>query len=539
LHASGDAMGNGQSFYKSDVRKLVEIAATVAVTCIVTGAAILPITQPAQALPSFARQTGQPCGTCHTDFPGLTPFGRRFKLGGYTTGGGDFRTTLFPFPRSGKVFPSYDDFKAVLSPSTTDSQKSSYAAEKGDNSQLPIYKALASPADNEDKGWVPPLSMMAVIGFTHTQAPQDPTGSPWKPNDNVAAAPVSFFYGGAITEHIGAFAQGTYNGPGMGMPSDPFTHNWSWDNTDIRYANTTKIGDMDVIYGITANNSPTVQDVWNTTPAWKFPYASSNLAPTPGASTLIDGALAQHVGSVGGYLFINDMFYLEATGYKTLSFNAQNKLGTDPLGAPGLTQGIAPYFRVALEPHWGNNWLQLGAFVMKADIHPWDPVLAPSAATLSATDKYTDVGVDSQYQYQGQNYWFTLRGTFIHENQKLDATFGSGGSDNLTEKLNTVRAQASLAYGNYNRVVLTGQYFNTWGTSDATLYMTNASGFSPNSNGFTTEIAYIPFNMSKSPIWPWFNSRIGLQYTYYNKFDGTTVNAKNNNTLFLYLWVAM
>jgi hypothetical protein len=35
---------------------------------------------PAQALPSFARQTGQPCGTCHTSFPSLTPFGRRFKL---------------------------------------------------------------------------------------------------------------------------------------------------------------------------------------------------------------------------------------------------------------------------------------------------------------------------------------------------------------------------------------------------------------------------------------------------------------------------
>jgi hypothetical protein len=48
---------------------------------------------PAQALPSFARQTGQPCGTCHTDFPALTPYGRRFKLLGYTTGGGQFRTT--------------------------------------------------------------------------------------------------------------------------------------------------------------------------------------------------------------------------------------------------------------------------------------------------------------------------------------------------------------------------------------------------------------------------------------------------------------
>ena len=52
--------------------------------------------RPAEALPSFARQTGQPCGACHTDYAGLTPYGRRFKIGGYTYGGGAYRTTLFP-----------------------------------------------------------------------------------------------------------------------------------------------------------------------------------------------------------------------------------------------------------------------------------------------------------------------------------------------------------------------------------------------------------------------------------------------------------
>src|SRR5580700_4281991 len=45
---------------------------------------------PAEALPSFARQTGQPCAVCHTAFPELTPFGRRFKIGGYTLRGGDW-----------------------------------------------------------------------------------------------------------------------------------------------------------------------------------------------------------------------------------------------------------------------------------------------------------------------------------------------------------------------------------------------------------------------------------------------------------------
>ncbi len=36
------------------------------------------------AIPAFARQTGLACDVCHTVFPHLTPFGREFKLHGYT-----------------------------------------------------------------------------------------------------------------------------------------------------------------------------------------------------------------------------------------------------------------------------------------------------------------------------------------------------------------------------------------------------------------------------------------------------------------------
>ena len=40
------------------------------------------------ALPSFARQTGQKCEACHVSgsWPQLTPWGRYFKLTGYTAG---------------------------------------------------------------------------------------------------------------------------------------------------------------------------------------------------------------------------------------------------------------------------------------------------------------------------------------------------------------------------------------------------------------------------------------------------------------------
>jgi hypothetical protein len=35
-------------------------------------------------VPSFSRQTKLACGVCHYGFPQLTPFGRMFKLNGYT-----------------------------------------------------------------------------------------------------------------------------------------------------------------------------------------------------------------------------------------------------------------------------------------------------------------------------------------------------------------------------------------------------------------------------------------------------------------------
>jgi len=48
----------------------------------------LIINQNAEAVPSFSRQTGAACSQCHTQSfgPNLTPFGRDFKLGGYTLG---------------------------------------------------------------------------------------------------------------------------------------------------------------------------------------------------------------------------------------------------------------------------------------------------------------------------------------------------------------------------------------------------------------------------------------------------------------------
>src|SRR5436305_15206687 len=60
---------------------------------------------PAAAVPAFAVQAGQPCKTCHIGAfgPQLTPFGRQFKLNGYTLRAGD----AFTVPLSGMAVFSH------------------------------------------------------------------------------------------------------------------------------------------------------------------------------------------------------------------------------------------------------------------------------------------------------------------------------------------------------------------------------------------------------------------------------------------------
>ena len=102
-------------------------------------------------------------------------------------------------------------------------------------------KAANSPDKFESPIWVPPISFMGILGFTHTQAPLAPPTDPYSPNDNVVLSPISIFWGGAITDNIGAFAQVTRNAPPPGGFTDAFGHIWSWDNVDIRYANTATV----------------------------------------------------------------------------------------------------------------------------------------------------------------------------------------------------------------------------------------------------------------------------------------------------------
>jgi len=419
---------------------------------------------PANAVPLFARQTGQQCAACHNGFPELTPYGRLFKLNGYTFGGGQSK--------------------------------------------------------------LPPISAMTVESFTNTQASQAGGAAPhYAPNNNFAAEFASVFYGGVIAPHVGMFGQITYDNIGK---------SFGWDNTDLRAADTFKIFEKEVIAGISVNNNPTVQDVWNTVPAWRYPWQSSGLAPGPAASTMIEQSLALQGVGITSYAFIDRMLYVEFGGYRTLGNRLLFQVGSGPI--TNSINGVAPYWRVAVAPEWGANSLEVGTFGMAA-------AELPNALRGYGTDHLADVGFDTQYQYLGYRNSFSVQGSWIHENEAFSASAQQGVTSNSHDHLDSVNVKATYAYD--QTYAGTVGWFDVTGTEDANLWGPTSANDSPNSSGWIGEADYTPFNHGGPDWWPWLNVRFGLQYTYYTKFNGGTANydgmghnATDNNTLYLFSWLA-
>src|SRR5262245_7118042 len=120
----------------------------------------------AHATPAFARQTGVSCQACHTVFPELTPFGRKFKLSGY-------------------VFTNVKQLEAV----SVQGQQ------------------MLSLAD------LPPVSLQLQASNTHLSRAIPDTGLARElAQENTTQFPqaLSLFYTGKIADPLGAFLQLTW-----------------------------------------------------------------------------------------------------------------------------------------------------------------------------------------------------------------------------------------------------------------------------------------------------------------------------------------
>jgi len=332
-----------------------------------------------------------------------------------------------------------------------------------------------------------------------------------------------------LASGLGIFSQITYSG------IDKAT---ALDNTDIRYARQTELNGNDLIIGVSMNNNPTLQDPWNTMTAWGFPFIASELAPAPGAGTMINGGLEMQVIGLTAYAYYNNMLYVEVGGYTTLAVNTLSGLG---IGADaGKMDGIAPYWRIAFNKDTDNQSFSVGAFGMITKLFPNRVVSGPD-------NKFSDVGLDATYQYFGDDNTVSVNSRYIHENQTLNADFADGGAANLENSLNSFNINAAYYYkGTYG---FTAGYFSTWGSHDAGIYAPSQVDGSrvgkPNSNGIIFQIDATPFGKDDSWAGPFANVRVGIQYTIYNKFngakdnyDGLGRNASDNNTLYLFSWFA-
>jgi hypothetical protein len=428
---------------------------------------LLSTCRDAWAVPSYSRQTGLPCATCHFSPPELTPFGRKFKLDGY-------------------VF-------------TTKPQVTGDKDKKDHDSALHLLEAF-------------PLSVVFDTSFTSTSSPQPATqnGNFQFPQD------ISLFLAGAWGSHVGSFAQVTYTNSG---------NHFSWDNTDVRYASSHDLFGKPFTFGATLNNNPTVEDLWNSTPAWGFPFTASNVSPSPLAKATINGALAQDVAGLGGYGMWNDHLYVGGTIYRS-----QHLAGVEP--NPGTPfsfniRGVAPYWRVALQTSTKNNNVEFGTYGMHMKSSP--------NAITGPTNGYTDWAVDFQYDRtipQFKNDVLSFRGTYIRENSSLGATFAAKGASLIGHDLNTLQGNVEYHYG--TKLSGTVGLFGVTGTADRLLYpqaaVSGSANGNPRSNGYILNLSW----------WPEQNTDLAVQYTGFLRFNGGATNydgaqrdAGGNDAVFL------
>ncbi len=427
---------------------------------------------PSFALPAFARQTGQNCLACHAggQFPELTPYGRLFKLTGYTLGSRSI-----------------------------------------------------------------PLSVMAVIDYTNVRNPKDSTGVKDSTDFYKNGKPIfdvgSVFLAGKITDNLGVFAQATYANydhqktPGVG----PYEGYFAPDNTELRYADRFISPGNDLIVGAFANNNPSMQDVWNSSSAWGYPYVSPTFALGAPAAPLLDGGLAQNAVGTGVYAYWNKSLYGELSVYKTAN---------GPFGFlhPGDNSGIArikdgaPYWRLAYTKEVGPHNFMVGTSGLSAEIYENNDTTQP-------TDRYRDYGLDAQYQYILDPHTVTAHISYIHENTKWGDPVALG-YDNASDTVKQLKIKGAYVYN--ARYGASLAYQQTTGSTDAGFFGGPAE-ITGNLNGSPDTTVWVP-----ELFWtPMQYIRIGAQYWHYTKFNGTSSNydgsgrnASANDTFFVYVWGA-
>ena len=373
-----------------------------------------------------------------------------------------------------------------------------------------------------------PLAATVIAGYSDVSKAA-PTPQPFSDKENIALQDVSVYFAGRITEHLGAFVKATY---------DNVFDSKSWDTLDVRYARTVELWGHSAVVGLDVNNSPTAQDLWNSTPVWGFPYVGSELVPFPHNGPIVQGALSTLVLGGSAYAMIDSRWYVELGFYKGVSNHWLGNLGI-PGGDPRIV-GAAPYARLTWHQQKGAHYFELGLLGIDVKQQPFD--------TTSQTNRSTDFGLDGSYQFNiGAPEAFDAHASWIHEKRKLDASFAVGASDSTSNNLDTFAGDVSYII-DQTWVPSVGAFY-TNGSANHLMFqpgpVNGSAAGTPTGSGYTVAFEWVPFGKFGSFASPWLNMRLGVQYRGYWRFNGGNTNydgfgrsANDNNSLFVYSWLA-
>jgi len=261
----------------------------------------------AHALPSYSRQTGQACSSCHVggNWPQLTPWGRFFKLSGYTAG------------------------------------KSLWGGKAG-------VKYV-------------PVGVFGQVGATWAAQPNDSQGNVVVPqNGSPQAYEFTAELGTKLTDFAGIFYEYTLGNTSPG-----------WKGTsgaaDVRAVHFFHVGGRELLVGIDSNNNPTDQDVWNSLSGWGYPYYASPQSLGGPASPMISG-LGGQAASIGMYALLNRQVYAEFSAYHVA--NDFFRWMSAGIPTDTYIDGFNPYWRVYWTKEHGSQTFMVGTVGMHSNVFP-------------------------------------------------------------------------------------------------------------------------------------------------------------------------
>ncbi len=332
-----------------------------------------------------------------------------------------------------------------------------------------------------------PLAAMVQLDMTNYTNKSDPG------NKVVNFAQGSVFYGGKIMNHLGAFAQFTYDNGGGPNGGPAF----GTDLMDVRYANSANFNGSRLVYGVTVDNTPGVEDLWNTTGAWMEPFAGGT-----GVLQTQLNAPVNLMGGVGAYALWNNLIYVDFTAYKGANGQGLMKVfnwntASNPPVNPETT-GTSPYARIAIRHTVGNNYFMLGGFVYNTQTND-------TSVGGAGTTNYKDNAVDGEWQYTNGVHNITATASHVWEKQT-----GTAAEVRLRD------TNAKIGYTYNHKYGVSFDYQKSENTTDHSTDMT----------GSTVEFDYLPTE----------KIRLSLQINSYTKNATITGPASQDNNYYLNAW---